>query len=308
MTKHHTLWVEQYRPTTLDQYVFHDETHRAAFAQMVADKQIPQLLLSGVQGTGKTTIAKVLIRGMELDSSDVLTINASDERGIDTFRDTIKSFASTHPFGEFKIVHLEEADALTPAAQQALKQFMEEASDYVRFILTCNHENKIIAPIKSRCQHFCFRAPDHDDVAEYLATILVTERVKFTLDDLDKFIAFGYPDVRKIVNLLQMHTHDGVLTVPTQQGNSSEWKFALIDLISAGNWADARKLACTSVSPTEWEDVYRFLYENLDKSPRFVDNLWQEGIVIIAEHLFKHSICSDPEINAAACFIRLGQL
>lgn len=260
--------------------------------------------------THNTTIAKILTRAMELDETDVLVINASDERGIDTFRDTIKNFAGSISFGAFKIVHLEEADMLTPPAQAALKRFMEEVHETVRFILTCNHENKIIAPIKSRCQHFHFKAGDKNDIAEYLVTILAAERVKFDLTLLDRYIAYGYPDIRKIVNLLQQNSIDGVLQPPEIEGSDSDYKFALLDLLERNKWSEARKMLCTSVSNDEWENVYRFLYENINRVPRFANDRekWEEAILIIAEHLYKHSVCADGEVNMAACIIRLGQL
>ena len=304
------LWTERYRPSTIDEYVFHDAHQRAAFTKFLNEKTIPHLLLSGVQGSGKTTIAKILTRAMELDETDVLVINASDERGIDTFRDTIKNFAGSMSFGAFKIVHLEEADMLTPPAQAALKRFMEEVHETVRFILTCNHENKIIAPIKSRCQHFHFKAGDKNDIAEYLVTILAAERVKFDLTLLDRYIAYGYPDIRKIVNLLQQNSIDGVLQPPEIEGSDSDYKFALLGLLERNKWSEARKMLCTSVSNDEWENVYRFLYENINRVPRFANDRekWEEAILIIAEHLYKHSVCADPEINAAAMMIRLGQL
>lgn len=304
------LWTEKFRPQTIDEYVFHDPQQRAAFTKFIADKTIPHLLLSGVQGSGKTTIAQILIRSMDIDDTDVLVINASDERGIDTFRDGIKNFASSISMGAFKIVHLEEADMLTPPAQAALKRFMEEVHETVRFILTCNHENKIIPPIKSRCQHFHFKAGDKNDIAEYLITILAAEKVKFDLNLLDKYIAYGYPDIRKIVNSLQQNAIDGALQPPHFEGSDGDYKFKLIDLIERNKWSEARKLLCSSVSNDEWENVYRFLYENINRAPRFADDKdkWEEAIVIIAEHLYKNSIVADQEINAAAMLIRLGQI
>jgi DNA polymerase III delta prime subunit len=305
----HLLWVEKYRPQSVTDYIFHDAQQKAAVMRMINDKSIPQLLLSGVQGSGKTTLAQILIRSMELDDTDVLTINASDERGIDTFRNQIKNFAMSMAMGRFKIVHLEEADMLTPQAQAALKRFMEETSEFVRFILTCNHVNKIIAPIRSRCQEFFFRAADSNDIAEYLIRILATEGVKFDLDLLDKYLAYGYPDVRKMVNLLQQNTVDKELQAPTLSGETGDYKFKLIDLIESNKWVEARKLVCSSVTSDEWESVYRFLYENISRAPKFSNNeKWEEAILAIAEHLYKNTIVADPEINAAALFIRLGQL
>jgi DNA polymerase III delta prime subunit len=309
INKKHTLWCEKYRPSTVKEYVFHDPLQEATIMQMIANKSIPQLLFSGVQGSGKTALARILITAMGVDESDVLTINASDNRGIDTFRDTIKNFATTMALGTFKIVHLEESDRLTIDAQSALKGFMEDVSDHVRFIFTCNHVSKIIPPIRSRCQEFYFKASDQNDIAEYLISILSAEQAKFDLDLLDQYITFAYPDIRKMVNLLQQNTVGGILQPLKLDGEVGDYKFKLIDLLEKDKWGDARKLICASVTSDEWEGLYRFLYENISKSTKFRDtNKWEEAVLVIAESLYKNSISADPEINAAACFIKLGQI
>ena len=305
----HQLWVEKYRPTELSEYVFHDDKQQKAFERFVADQTIPHLLLSGVQGSGKTTIAKILMSHLDIDPMDIMVINASDENSVDVMRDKIKNFVMTFAMGSFKIVNLEEADYITPNGQAVLRRLMEEYSEQVRFILTCNYENKIIPAIKSRCQHFRFKASNQDDITEYVCKILLAENVKFDLDLLDKYVAVGYPDIRKIVNLLQQSTNDGVLGDISQTGEDSDYKFALLDALNDDNWQQARTLACGNVAAEEWEDVYRFLYENLDKAPKFQDqSKWEEGMVIIAEHLYKHSLVADPEINAASMFIQLGMV
>ncbi len=258
----HKLWVEKYRPQTVDEYIFHDNAQKTAVMKMIADKSIPHLLLSGVQGSGKTTLAQILINEMDVDETDVITINASDENSVDTIRDKIKSFITTFAMGEFKIVHLEEADYITPNGQGVMRRMMEEYSDTARFILTCNYENKIIPAVKSRCQQFRFKAGDKVDIAEYAAGILMAEKVKFDLDTLDKYIAIGYPDVRKIVNLLQQYTSDGVLSLPLSDKEAGDYKFKLLDFIERDKWLDARLLCCENVVAEEWEEVYRFLYEN----------------------------------------------
>jgi DNA polymerase III delta prime subunit len=276
---------------------------------MINERNIPHLLLSGVQGSGKSTLSSVLLNELNVDPIDVLSINASDENDVDTMRNKIKSFISTYAMGDFKVVRLEEADYLTPNAQGVLRAMMEDYADVARFILTCNYENKIIPPLKSRCQHFRFAKPDVDDVKVYVYEILTSESVKFTGALLEKYVAIGYPDIRKIVNLLQQYTIDGKLQPPETKGETKGYKFALLEHIETGNWIDARKVVCAEVAREEWEDVYRFLYENLDKSPSFSSrDKWEAGIVVIADHLYKHSIVADPEINAAAMFIRLGQL
>jgi DNA polymerase III delta prime subunit len=209
----------------------------------------------------------------------------------------------------FKIIHLEEADMLTPAAQSALKMFMEDMNEHVRFILTCNTVSKIITPIRSRCQEFFFKAADVNDVVESMVNILASERVNFDLSLLDKYVAYGYPDIRKVINVLQQNTVNGELLPPNLVGETGDYKFKLVDLVESGKWNDARKLVCANVADDEWESVYRFLYENMVRAPKFQDtSKWEEAIIVVAEHLYKHSICADPEICMAACFIRLGQI
>ena len=283
MANNKKLWVEKYRPKTVSEYVFHDPAQKDLVMEMVETQTIPHLLLSGVQGAGKTTLARILIAALGIDETDVLEINASDERGIDVFRDTIKNFCNAAPMGEFKIVHLEEADALTPQAQKALKSYMEEVSDYVRFIMTCNTVNKIIPPIRSRCQEFFFKASDPNDVAEYIVTILASEKIKFDLDTVDQYIALAHPDVRKIVNLIQQNSRGGVLQTPTNVEAGGDYQFKLIELIEADDWTGARKLLCASVTSDDWESVYRFLYENVHKSPKYSKkDAWETAIVTIA--------------------------
>jgi len=303
------LWVEKYRPTSVEDYLFQDKTQEKAILNMLGEQSIPHLLFSGVQGTGKTTLSKMLVNQLGLDPTDVLTINASDENSVDVIRDKIKSFITTFAMGPFKVIQLEEADYITPNGQAVLRQLMEEYADNARFILTCNYEHKIIPAIKSRCQQFRFKSFDRDDVAERVAIILATEHVKFDLALVDKYIAIGYPDIRKIINTLQQNTIDGTLHAPSEDGDMGDYKFKMIELLERDNWFDIRKLLCASVPTEEWEDVYRFLYENLHKSAKFTNQeKWEAGIVVIADHLYKHGICADPEINSAAMFIRMAQL
>lgn len=309
MTDKHNLWVEKYRPQTLSEYVFHDDQQRKAFERFVNDKTIPHLLLTGVQGSGKTTIAQILIRELDLEETDILTLNASDENSVDVMREKIKSFITTFAMGAFKVVFLDEADFISPAGQGVLKLFMEDYADQARFILSCNLEHKITGPIKSRCQHFRFKAGNKDDITEYCAKVLLSEKVNFGLPLLDKYVSVGYPDVRKIVNLLQQNTHDGKLDALAAEREIGDYKFELLELLETDNWQQARKVVCENVATEEWEEVYRFLYENIEKSPKFsARDKWEAAIVVVADHLYKHAICADPEINAAAMFVRLSQI
>lgn len=305
----HVLWCEKYRPTALNEYVFHEAAHKKAFTQMVKNETIPHLLLSGVQGSGKTTIAQILIKEIGFDETDVLVVNASDENSVDIMRDKIKNFISTYALGKFKVVLLEEADYLTLSGQAVLRKYMENDMLPARFILTCNYDTKLMPAIKSRTQHYRFKAADQNEIAEYCAKILIAEEIEFNIDQLDKYISVGYPDIRKIVNILQQNSLSGHLMNTASEGESGDYKFELLDLIGIDNWIKARTITCANVAAEEWEDVYRFLYENLDKSKKFKDpDNWEAGIAIIAEFLYKNSIVADPEINAAAMFIRLSQV
>lgn len=310
MNNKHALWVEKYRPTSLENYIFHDDNQKQAINRMISDGSIPHLLLSGVQGSGKTTLAFILVRELGIDPNDVMVINASDENSVDVMRDKIKMFISTIADSPFKVVHLEEADNISGAGQAVLRRMMEEYADNARFILTCNHEHRIIAPIKSRCQHYRFLKHEVNKVTECVAKILLHEKVKFDLDVLDKYVRSGYPDIRKIINLLQQNSVDGQLLSPTSENaEGTDYKIHLLEMIEQDDWEGARKLTCAQVAPEEWEDVYRFLYENIEKSKKFENkDKWESAIVVIAEHLYKHYVYADPEINAAAMFISLSQI
>lgn len=310
MSDKHKLWVEKYRPKTIDNYIFYDSHQEAKFKEMIDNRSVPHLLLSGVQGSGKTTIAEIVIRAMELDPSDVLTINASRENNVETVREKITSFVETWAMSDYKIVYLAEADFISLPAQAILREIMEKNADQIRVVMTCNYVNRIMPAIVSRCQHYRFKSSDRNDIAEYCISILASEKVRFDLDVLDKYIARSYPDIRATVNSLQQHSIGGVLGEPTSEGQAGDWKFELLDLLEKDKWQQARKLVTASIDGDEWVDLYRFLYENLHRAPKF--NLhrdkWEEGIVTIAKHLYQHSIVADAEINAAALMIGLGQL
>lgn len=303
------LWVEEYRPKTLDSVIFQDESLKSKFGTYIKSREIPNLLFSGVQGSGKTTLSRVLVRELKIDPADIMTINCSDEM-IDALRDKVKSFAYSMPIGKFKVVQLEEFDYLSQNGQALLRAIIEDTSAVTRFIATCNYENKIIPAIKSRFQQFNFKAPDQEAVYVLMAEILEKENVEFEFDVLDAFVSATYPDIRKTINLLQQYSQGGKLQPMTGSGNSSaDWKFKLIDLLKGTDYRAMRKLVCENCSRDEYDDVFRFLYENISKSVKFKDPAKEEeAIVIIADHLYRHGICSDGEINIASLFITLGNI
>jgi replication factor C small subunit len=302
------LWTEKYRPDTLDGYVFKDAAQRDQIEAWIKSKTIPHLLFSGAPGVGKTTLAKILIKAMNVNEYDVLEINASRENSVDTIRDKITNFVSTMPFGIFKVVLLDEADYITPNGQAALRGVMETYHASARFILTCNYPHKVIPALHSRCQGFHIERVDLTEFTARVATVLVTEEVEFDLDNLDSYVRATYPDLRKCLNTLQMHSIGGQLTAPSADGNAGQdWKLNAVSLFKSGKINEARKLMCTSVRPEEMDDVFRWMYDNL--------NLWgttpekqDQAIIIIRQGLVNVSFVADQEINLSATLVELCQI
>jgi DNA polymerase III delta prime subunit len=303
------LWVEKYRPRTVDGYVFVDDTQREQVQQWIRDGSIPHLMFSGSAGTGKTTLAKMLINELGVDEYDVMYANGSKEARKVEWVDKLISFCQTMPFGKFKIVLIDEADYMNPnSVQPALRNLMEDYSQTVRFILTCNYPNKVIPPLHSRCQGFHITKNDHTEFTARAATVLVTEGVEFDLDVLDTYVKATYPDLRKCLNLLQPNSQTGRLLAPSSADKSAgDWRLDCVDLFKHGRVREARILLCQSSSPEESEDIFRWMYDNLDlfgQTPEQQD----QAIVIIRDGIAKIPLVADQEINLSATLIELGQL
>ena len=302
------LWVEQYRPKDIEGYVFRDEAQRDQVKQWIKEGTIPHLLFSGAAGIGKTTLAKILINALNIDEYDVLEINASRTNSVDDIRDSVVNFVSTMPFGDFKIVLLDEADYLSPNAQAALRGVMEEYSQTARFIMTCNYPHKIIPALHSRCQGFHIEKVDHTEFTARAATVLVTEGVEFDIDTLDSYVKATYPDLRKCLNLLQMNTVDAKLKRPSETGTgTADYKLAMVDLFKSGKIREARTLLAAQARPEEMDEIFRWMYDNLDMwsaTPEGQD----EAILIIRKGLVNHVSCADSEINLSATLVELSQI
>ena len=301
------LWVEKYRPKHIKDYVFKDSDQKSQVQSWVKEGRIPHLLFSGSAGIGKTTLAKVLLNELGIEAYDVLEINASRENRIDDMRDKITNFIQMIPFGPFKVVLLDEADYLTPASQAILRGLMETYSNHSRFILTCNYPNRIIPALHSRCQGFHINKTDQTEFTARVATILVEENIDFDLDTLDTYVKATYPDLRKCINTVQQNVKENQLVAPKSIVDASDYKIEMVELFKKGRINDARKLVCGKARPEEMEEIYRWLYDNLDLIAKSDENK-DQAVVLIKQGLVDHTICADSEINLAATLIKLARL
>ena len=302
------LWTEKYRPNTVDDYVFRDEEQKQQVVNWINSKTIPHLLFSGAPGVGKTTLAKVLLNTLEVDSYDILEINASRENSVDTIRDKITGFVQTMPFGEFKVVLLDEADYISPNGQAALRGVMEMYANTARFILTCNYPNRVIPALHSRCQGFHIERLDVTEFTTRVAKVMLSEGIEPNLDVLDSYVKATYPDLRKCSNLCQMNTVDGVLKSPQESDKGqSDYKLQMVDMIKEGKIREARILLCSQVRPDEMEDVFRWMYDNLELWSK-TDEGQDKAILTIRKGLVNHSMVSDPEINLSATLVELAEI
>jgi replication factor C small subunit len=301
-TIENTLWVERYRPDTLEGYIGNE--HIIEKVKLYIDSgDVPHLLFYGTAGTGKTTLAKIIAQNVD---ADVMYINASDENNIETVRTKIKNFASTVGFRRWKICILDEADYMTPNGQAALRNLMETFSKTTRFILTCNYVEKIIDPIQSRCQVFAIHPPSKADVAKRMASIFAELNVQYDKKDLVPIINSGYPDIRRILNSCQRQVIDGVLKMDATSLIQANYMTSILDILKGDT---DKKSAFTQIRQTiadskvkDFSALYRFLFDELDN---YAKGHIAPVILILAEAQYQDSFAVDKELHVMSMMVKL---
>ena len=301
------LWVEKFRPKKIDEYVFRDEAQKTKIQRWISSGALPHMLLSGAAGTGKTTLAKMLLNELNINNFDILEVNASKNNGVEYIRDTITRFSETMGYGDMKYVLLDEADYLSINAQATLRHTLEKYSANVRFILTCNYPNKIIPAIHSRCEagRIHIDKLDRDIFTFRLIQILESENIKFDINDIDSIVEGAYPDMRSAIGRMQSNSYDGVLHSSESTDDVSDYKIDMIALFQAKRFKEARTLITQQASPDEYEDIYRFLYQNIEVWAE-TEEKQDQCILVIRDGLVKHTSCADIELNLSATLIELA--
>jgi|TARA_R110000796_G_scaffold79338_1_gene176397 DNA polymerase III delta prime subunit len=300
-----SLWTESYRPTRLEDYVGNEHL-KSKVAGYLETGDVPHLLLYGRAGTGKTTLAKLIVKSVECD---YMIINASSENNVETVRNKVTNFASSQGFKKWKIVILDEFDYMTQNAQAILRNLMETFSGHCRFILTCNYVEKVIDPIQSRCQTFQIVPPTKKDVAMQISKILNNEGVKFEIKDLVPIIDAGYPDIRKIINTCQLNSVKGVLQVDTKNLLENDYKMKVVDILKSSD--DARnkymnmRQTIIDSKVTDFTELFTLLYDKVDEyAPSNTANV----IIALSQGQTNHFHSIDKEIPMAACLIEILNL
>jgi DNA polymerase III delta prime subunit len=297
----HSLWVEKYRPTTMETYIGNEHL-KSKVSIYLESGDLPHLLLFGKAGTGKTTLAKLLVNNIDCD---YIYINASDENSVEVVRDKVKNFASTLGFQELKVIILDECDYITPNAQAALRNLMETFSKHCRFILTCNYVERIIDPIQSRCQSFQIIPPDRKQIAQHLSNILDNENIKYELDNIVTIVNGGYPDIRRVINSSQRQVVKGELKIDESTILQNDYKLQVLEVLKTqdkkNSFKNIRQVLADS-KITDFSDLFRLLFDTVDD--------WGGGhiaecILVLSRYQQSDAVVVDKEINIMAMFVEI---
>jgi replication factor C small subunit len=302
LNREHTLLVEKYRSSKLDEYVG-NENIKKTISQYLDQNDIQNLIFYGPAGTGKTTLAKLIVQNLDCSH---LYINASDERGIDTIREKVSSFASAASFSPLKVVILDEADFLTIQAQASLRNVIETYSRTTRFIMTCNFVERIIDPLQSRCQVLKIIPPSKKEVAVHLASVMATEAISYDVEDIKVIVNQYYPDLRKCLNTIQLSTQDQKLVIDKSVLVSSNYMTQVLKELSNAkpNWRNIRQIIANA-NVNDFEEFYRYLYDNASK---YADGMEGMVAIYINEYSYQSNFRIDKEINAMALIQKLIEL
>ncbi len=288
--KEHSLLVERYRPTKIENYVG-NENIKESISKYLEQNDIQNLIFYGPSGTGKTTLAKIIVGNLNCDH---LYINASDERGIETIRDKVQSFASVASFKPIKVVILDEADFLTIQAQASLRNIIETFSRTTRFIMTCNFVERIIDPLQSRCQVLKIVPPSKKDVAKHLNWILQQESIEHNINDLVPLVNQYYPDLRKCINTIQLSTQDGVLKLDQSVLVSSNYIDKVITALSNKTKFNDIRQIIADANVDDFDELFKALY---DRASEYLPGKEGTAAILINEHQYKANFRIDKEIN-----------
>jgi len=307
------LWTEKYRPQKLDDYVWRDAEQRRKIEEWIAEGALPHLMFSGAPGVGKTSLAKLLLRELNIPPADIMEINASRERRVEEIQSRFQNFVGNWAFNAsgIKYIIFDEADSMSPLAQRMLRGDMETYSDTTRIIFTCNYPTKIISPIHDRCQKMQFAALDRDEFMVRIGVILFKEGVSFEAETISDYTDRAYPSMRKCINLMQENTINGVLIPPKAEeeggGVGKDYIIEMVSLFKTKRFLEARKMIVTQAQPEEYPDIYRYFYRNLDmfsNDPQKQD----DALLIIRDAVVRHNMVADQEINLSACLVELSRI